>query len=90
MEQMINKIKLKNITIFSVDCVNPHIALESLLETSKEMEFGSIKLFSDIKPLHLPNNVDFIKIPRIKNLIDNGFGNDNMGNINNNDELDLA
>lgn len=70
MVENIDKIKLKNITIFSVDCVNPHIALESLLETSKKIEFGSIKLFSDIEPLHLPNNVDFIKISRINNLIE--------------------
>ena len=36
------------------------------------------------------DNVQVNLLTRIKNLIDNGFGNDNMGNINNNDELDLA
>jgi hypothetical protein len=65
-----NKKDLKNVTIFSVDCVNPHIALEALLETNSKINFGSIKIFSDIKPFNLPNNVEFIKIPRICDLIE--------------------
>lgn len=70
MEENIKKKQLKNITIFSADCINPHIAVEALRESSKKIEFGSIKIFSDTKPFNLPNNIEYIKIPKIKDLIE--------------------
>ena len=64
------KIDLQDITLCSVDCVEPQLALESLIYSSREINFGKIILFSNIQPVDIPDNISFIRIPKITSLID--------------------
>ena len=63
-------IKLDNVTLCAVDCVEPYLALTSLIESSKQIEFKSIKLFSSIKPSNIPKDIEFIYIPKLNSLMD--------------------
>lgn len=63
-------IKLPTITLCCVDCVQPYLALTALIESSKHIEFKSIKLFSDTKPLDMPENIEFVQIHKINSLIE--------------------
>ena len=67
MEESIN---LSNVTLYAVDCVNPYEALESLIISSSQINFGEIILFSDKQPHYIPSNIRFIEIPTIKSLTD--------------------
>lgn len=63
-------IKLSNVTLCAVDCVNPYLALTALIESAKDIEFNSVILFSNIKPNNIPENIKFIYISKISNLVD--------------------
>lgn len=68
---MVENIKeLLDVTLCSVDCVEPQLALESLIVSSKQIKFGKIILFSDTMPLDIPSSITFIKIPKISSLIE--------------------
>jgi len=58
-------LKLNNITLITVDGVNPEDALKSLLISSQEIEFGNIKLISYEQPLTLPSNIEFHQIAKL-------------------------
>lgn len=51
-----------------VDCVDVNLALYALLYSSRGIECEKSKLFSDILPNNLPENVEFIKISKINSL----------------------
>jgi hypothetical protein len=48
---------LNNITLLTVDGVNPEDALKALIISSQEIKFGNIKLISYKKPSYLPSNI---------------------------------
>ena len=62
--------ELPDITLYSVDCVTPQLALESLIISSKKLQFGKILLFSNIEPEYIPANINFIKIKKLNSLIE--------------------
>jgi len=70
MVENIDNIILKDVTLFSVDCVQPEIALESLIFSSKHINFGETILFSNKEPFGIPQNIKFIQIPKINSLIE--------------------
>jgi predicted O-methyltransferase YrrM len=67
---MEENISLKDVTLCSVDCLQPSLALESLLFSSKKINFGKIILFSNEISRNIPSNVNFVKIPKITSLIE--------------------
>jgi hypothetical protein len=67
---MVKSIDLLDVTLCTVDCVDPQLALESLVISSEKINFGNILLFSDVEPLRIPSKVTFIKISKISNLIE--------------------
>jgi len=58
-------IQMKNITLLEVNCVDPELGVKSLLYSSKDIEFGSIKIFSHYKPDNLVDKIEFIQIPKL-------------------------
>ena len=67
---MAENIDLLDVTLCAVDCVEPQLALESLIISSEKINFGNILLFSDVMPVIIPSKVTFIKIPKIHDLIE--------------------
>ena len=56
--------ELLNIDLVAVDCVEPEIAVRSLLHSSKDIRFGSIKLIAHYKPDNLPDHFEFHQIDK--------------------------
>ena len=56
--------KLLNIDLISVNCVDPEYSVRALLHSSKDIQFGSLKLFAHYKPSNLPDSIEFIEIPK--------------------------
>jgi hypothetical protein len=56
-----NKIQLKNISLVSLNCINPIQSIKALLYSSKHIDFGEIILISNVKPDALPSSINFIK-----------------------------
>lgn len=54
-------IDLSNIDIISINCVNPEESVKALLYSCEKIKFGSVKLFSHIKPKNLPDSFEFIQ-----------------------------
>lgn len=67
---MAENIDLLDVTLYSIDCVDPVHSLESLIISSEKINFGEIILFSDVKPHPFPSKIKFIEIPSIKSLTD--------------------
>ena len=57
-------ISLSNIDLISVNCVDPENSVRALLHSSKDIEFGSLKLFAHYKPNNITDNIEFIEIPK--------------------------
>lgn len=57
--------KAANVVLCSVDCINPQLALESLILSSKHLAFDEVLLLSDTKPLGVPPHITFVQIPKI-------------------------
>jgi len=55
-----NKLNLKNITLYSLNCVNPVNSIKALLYSSKHIDFAELILISNNKPDNLPSNIKFI------------------------------
>lgn len=62
------KLKLKNVTLVSVDTRDTEEALQALLYSSKDIEFGSIKLLSNYTPFCKDKRIHFSRIPKFKNI----------------------
>ena len=58
-------LSLKNVTLISIDGVNPELTTKALLKSSEEIEFGAIKLLSFRRPRNLKSKIEFIKIPKL-------------------------
>jgi hypothetical protein len=54
--------QLKNIDLISINCVNPEQSVKALLYSSKDIEFGSIKLLAHYKPDNCPDHIEFHNI----------------------------
>lgn len=55
-----NKLNLKNITLYSLNCVNPVNSIKALLYSSKDIDFAELVLISNTKPDNLPSNIKFV------------------------------
>jgi len=58
-------INLNKVTLLEVNCVNPELGVKSLLYSMKEIEFARSIIFSHYKPNNLPNNIEYIEIPKL-------------------------
>lgn len=56
-----SKIDLKNITLYSLNCVNPIQSIKALIYSSKEINFAKLILISNKKPEKISNNIEFVK-----------------------------
>jgi hypothetical protein len=57
-------IDLSNIDLISVNCVDPENSVRAILHSSKDIKFGSLKLFAHYKPSNITANIEFIEIPK--------------------------
>ena len=71
--------KLQNISLVQIDCINPELAVKSLNYSCKQIEFGRVILFSDAKPVNLTDNIEFIKIDKLNH---DGFSKFSIENLN--------
>lgn len=70
MSNIEKNITLNNVTLFCVDTRNPEMAVEALKESCKYIKFKSVILFSDEKPFNFDDSFEFVRIDKIKNLLD--------------------
>ncbi len=61
-------INLPQVTLVAVSSVRIEQTIKALEYSSKDIEFGSIKLISDIEPSNLSNKISFNKIEKINNI----------------------
>jgi hypothetical protein len=59
------KLNLNNVTIICIDGVNPDIGLKALKYSMKDIEFGSAKLISHIRPDNIPDTIEFVEIGKL-------------------------
>lgn len=65
--------KLLNVDLISINCVNPEQSVKALLHSSKDIEFGSIKLFAHYKPDNLPDHITYIQTEKLTHQTINWF-----------------
>lgn len=70
MKDIEKNITLSNVTLYCVDTRNPEIAVEALNKSCEYINFKNVVLFSDEKPFNFNDEYKFIKIDKIKNLLD--------------------
>lgn len=58
-------LNLSNIELIALNCINPEDSVKALLYSSKNIKFGAIKLFSHYKPANLPDQIQWIQIPKL-------------------------
>lgn len=63
-------LKLKNVTLFCVDCKFYEKSIISLKKSSKHIEFGEILFLSDKRPVNIDDTIKHIPIEPLNNLID--------------------
>lgn len=56
-----DKLQLKNITLLSLNCVDPIRSAKALLYSSKHIDFADMILVTNEKPNWLPSNIRFVK-----------------------------
>lgn len=78
---------LSNIDLISVNCVNPERSVKALLYSSKDIEFGSLKLFAHYRPENLPDNITFIEIEKQTHETMNWFHLNKLPNYIDNDYM---
>jgi hypothetical protein len=61
MKDFIMKRQLKNITLLSLNPVNPIQSAKALLYSSREIEFAEMVLVANEKPSNLPSSIKFVK-----------------------------
>lgn len=62
------KLKLPNVTLVAMATRNVEETLQALIYSCKGVEFGRVKLLSHYSPYGLDNNVDFVRIAKIKDI----------------------
>jgi len=67
---MIKKLELKNVTLLTVSTIDVDVHIKALMYSSKDIEFGEIKLISDKKPENLPTKIKFEYTEPINNIVD--------------------
>lgn len=55
------KKQLKNVTLLSLNCVDPIRSVKALLYSSKHIDFANMILVSNKKPDNLPTNIEFVE-----------------------------
>lgn len=53
------------VTLVGINCAEPQLAIQSLIETSSKLKFDDVIFFSDTEPEHMPEHIRFVKIDRI-------------------------
>jgi hypothetical protein len=66
-------IQLKQIDLISINCVDPEESVKALLYSSREIEFGSIKLFAHYKPVNFPDHFEYIEVEKLTHETINWF-----------------
>jgi hypothetical protein len=66
-ESMIN---LPEVTLFAISSIFINETIASLLKSSEEIQFGSIKFLTHEKPRNLPEKIEYVEIPRINDVMD--------------------
>jgi len=61
-------LKLPNVTLIAISSVKIPATIKALEYSSKDIEFGAIKLVSDIKPDDLPDNITHKLCPKMSNI----------------------
>jgi len=67
-------LKLKNVTLVAVTSVHIDSHVKALEYSSKDVEFGEVKILSDIIPKNLPNYIKHEKIDKLSHPIGEGRG----------------
>lgn len=61
--------EIPNVTLVAIDCTDRiNGTIQALIHSSKEIEFGNIKILSHEKPENLPSKIHFEKIDKITNI----------------------
>lgn len=59
---------LKNITLVALTSVRIEATIKSLIYSSKDINFGKIKLLSDVEPIELPDKIIYEKTQKSSNI----------------------
>lgn len=62
--------KLNNITIVNINCINPELSIKVLKFCTHFISFKEVLYFGDIKPNNITKNINFIKILKLKSTED--------------------
>lgn len=63
-------LKLPDVTLFAVSSIMIPETIQSLLYSSRDIDFGSIKILTHTKPQDLPEQIEYVEIPEIKDIMD--------------------
>ena len=80
-------IDLSNIDLISVNCVEPEQSVKALLYSSRDIQFGSLKLFAHYRPENLPESITFIEIEKQTHETMNWFHLNKLPNYINNEYM---
>ena len=58
---LMTKLDLTNVTMVSVNCVNPIQSVKALLYSSRDIDFAEMLLISNKKPDNLPESIRFVE-----------------------------
>ena len=61
--------QLKDITLFAISSIYINETIKSLLISSEHIDFGSIKLMTHERPWNLPDKIEYVKIPKITDIM---------------------
>jgi hypothetical protein len=63
-------LKLHDVTLFALSSIYINETISSLLKSSEQIEFGSIKILTHEKPSNLPEKIEYAQIPKINDIMD--------------------
>lgn len=66
----INKLNLPNVTLVAVATQNVEETLQAILYSCREIEYGSVKLLSHFTPFCKNENIEFVRINKMKDIDD--------------------
>jgi hypothetical protein len=65
---MTEKLKLNNVTLLTLSTIDIDAHIKALMYSSKDIEFGEIKVVTDKKPYNLPSKIKFEYTDHINNI----------------------